>query len=260
MTSSGLTRTLVALAAATAVTATLAVVAAPTQALQADGPDYGSPTVGACSTMTLKQAGAQADKTTVVPCSQAHTAKVAGVMRLPGKLDYSSDAKQLYKAMLNRCKPEWNAMLGRTDAVRDSSAYDLVWFVPTKDQRQHGARWMSCSVVMSQGGAKLVKLRANKTPLLPSGKLKDGIHRCLLATTSSSITTPCSAKHGWRATGSFVIASKKFPGVKSVNRTARTKCASRTTRGKAYRWTYWTKLDWQVGGDHAVICYSKTTS
>jgi len=259
MTISGLTRTLVALAATTAVTATLAVSAAPTQALQADGPDYGAPAVGACSTMTAKQAGAKADKSTVVPCSQAHTAKVAGVAMLPGKLDYSSDPTKLYKSMVKRCKPEWNAMLGRTFAARDSTAYDLVWFFPTKDQRQHGARWMSCSVVLRHA-SKLAKLPTNKTPLLPSGKLKDGIHRCLLATTSATIMTPCSAKHGWRATGSFVIDSKKYPGAKSVNRTAKSKCLSRTMRGKAYRWTYWTRINWQVGGDHAVICYSKTTS
>jgi hypothetical protein len=259
MTISGLTRTLVAVAATTALTATLAVTAAPTQALQTDGPDYGAPTVGACSTMTAKQAGAKADKSTVVPCSQAHTAKVAGVSMLPGKLDYTSDTTQLYKSLVKRCKPMWKAMLGRTDAVRDSSAYDLVWFFPTKTQRQHGARWMSCSVVLRQG-AELAKLPTNKTPLLPGGRLKDGIHRCLLATTSASITTRCSARHGWRATGSFVIASEKFPGAKAVNRTAKTKCASRTTRGKAYRWTYWTRINWQVGGDHAVICYSKTTS
>jgi hypothetical protein len=92
------------------------------------------------------------------------------------------------------------------------------------------------------------------------GKLGDGIHRCLLATTSAVVTTRCSAKHGWRATGSFQIASHRFPGSKSVDRAASTKCASRTDRRKPYRWTYWTKVNWQVDGDHAVICYTKTTS
>ncbi len=256
MTLSGITRTLVAVAATTALTVT----AAPGHAgVVTDGPDYGAPTVGDCSTMTPKQADAKTDKSSVVPCSQAHTAKVAGVVHLPGKLDYSSDPAKLYKAMVKRCKPMWNTMLGRTHAVRDSSAYQLVWFIPTKNQRHHGARWMSCSVVLRQG-THLAELPANKTPLLPSGKLGDGIHRCLLATTSASITTRCKSPHGWRATGSFVIASKKYPGAKAVNRTARTKCASRTTQGKAYRWTYWTRINWQVGGDHAVICYSKTKS
>jgi hypothetical protein len=159
----------------------------------------------------------------------------------------------------DKCRPKVNAMLGRTDAVRDSSAYELVWFFPTKTQREHGARWMSCSVVLRQA-FRLAKLPTDKTPMLPSGKLGDRIHRCLLADTSRVVTTRCAARHGWRATGSFVISSKSYPGAKAVNRKARSKCATRVQPGKAYRWTYSSKIDWQVGGDHAVICFSKTSS
>ncbi len=255
MTLSGLTRTLVAAAAAT----TLALSATPGHALQANGPDFGAPTVGACSTMTAKQSDASSDKSTVVPCSKAHTAKVAGVLHLPADLDYSANPKALYKVVVRRCQPEWADLVGRTAAVRDSSAYQLVWFIPTKQQRSHGARWLSCSVVLRQG-TSLAKLPTNKTPLLPKGKLGDHIHRCLLATTSAVVTTRCSAKHGWRATGSFVIAKNTYPGAKSVNGKARTKCASRTNRHKSYRWTYWTRIGWQIGGDHTVVCYTKTTS
>ena len=88
MTISGLARSLCAVAAATALT----VSATPSQAQgQPDGPDFGAPTVGACSTMTAKQSAAQADRSTVVPCSQGHSAKVAGVVllgidNLPGSL------------------------------------------------------------------------------------------------------------------------------------------------------------------------------
>jgi hypothetical protein len=255
MTLSGLTRTLAAVAATTALTLSTV----PGQALQADGPDFGAPSVGACSTMTARQADRSTDRSTVVSCSRAHTAKVAGVVHLPAKLDYTADSATLYKVVVKRCHPKWNALLGRTAAVRDSSAYQLVWFNPTKDQRDHGARWLSCSVVLRQGSG-LAKLPTNKAPLLPKGRLGDRVHRCLLATTSAVVTTRCSAKHGWRATGSFVIATRDYPGAKAVNRTARTKCASRTNRRKAYRWTYWTKVNWQAGGDHAVICYTKTTS
>jgi hypothetical protein len=255
MTLSGLTRSAVAVAA----TAGLALSTAPSDARQANGPDFGAPTVGACSTMTADQSDAASDKSTVVPCSQDHTAKVAGVVQLPAKLDYSAGTAALYKVVLKRCRPLWNDLLGRTAAVRDSSAYQLVWFNPTQRQQNHGARWLSCSVVLRQGST-LAKLPTNKSPLLPTGKLGDRIHRCLLATTSAVVTTRCKAKHGWRATGAFVIDSDHYPGAKTINRTARKKCVSRTDRDKAYRWTYWTKLGWQAGGDHAVICYTKTTS
>ncbi|HEX3298119.1 MAG TPA: septum formation family protein [Nocardioides sp.] len=257
MTISGPTRVVAAVAAATA----LAVSTAPAEAgprLAADGPDYGAPTVGSCSTMTPRQADHPSDRSTVVPCSKAHTAKVAGVVRLPKGVDYTSSPVRVYRAMVDRCRPRFDSMLGRSAAVRDSSAYDLVWFVPTAKQQQHGARWLSCSVVLRQG-ARLAKLPTDKTPMLPSGRLGRGIQRCLLADTSRVVTTRCSSRHGWHATGAFVIASKRYPGRKAVNRRAASTCVSRVQSGKPYRWTYWTKINWQVGGDHAVICYSKTT-
>ena len=126
--------------------------------------------MGACSTMTAKQAAAQADRSTVVPCSQAHAAKVAGVVRLPDGLNYSSKILKLYRVIVDKCRPKANQMLGRTSAVRDSSAYDLVWFTPTKRQRQHGARWISAP--SSSGRPSSAKLPADKTPLLPSGKAR----------------------------------------------------------------------------------------
>jgi len=256
MTIRRLNRTLVAVTAATG----LAFSAAPARAqmARADGPAFGAPKVGTCTTMTATQAEAAADRSTVVPCSDAHTAKVAGVVRLPDRLDYSSGVLKLYRVIAGKCRPKVNVMLGRTHAVRDSSAYDMVWFIPTRAQRRHGARWMSCSIVLRQA-FKLARLPTNTTPLLPTGKLGDGIHRCLLADTSQVIRTRCAARHGWRATGAFVIASEKYPGHKTISRKAGNRCATRVLAGRSYRWTYSSKIDWQLGGDHAVICYSKTS-
>ena len=258
MTISGAARTLAALAAAATVVTGAPAQAGQIHAARTLSPSAGAPTVGACSTMTAKQSNARSDRSTVVPCSQGHTAKVAGVVRLPDRLDYS-DLVKLYRVMQGRCRPKANAMLGRTYAVRDSSAYDVAWFVPTKSQRENGARWISCSIVLRQA-FRLARLPTDKTPLLPSGRLGDGIHRCLLADTSRVVTTRCQARHGWRATGSFVIASKRYPGYKAVSRKGKDRCASMVQKGKAYRYTWSDKIAWQAGGDHAVICFSKTSS
>ena len=61
MTLSGPARMLVAVA--TGVTLALSLSAAPGEARsRADGPDFGAPTVGACSTMTPEQAGEETQK------------------------------------------------------------------------------------------------------------------------------------------------------------------------------------------------------
>jgi len=212
----------------------------------------GAPTVGACSTMTAAQADAPADRSTVVACSQAHTAQVAGVVRVPRALqwDAASD-KELYRVIARRCLPTVEALLGRNTRTRDSSAYDLLWFRPTKAQIAQGARWLSCSVELRQA-ASLAKLPRSTSPFLPAGALPDKVARCL---TKSTLTTRCSARHQWRATGSFVI-SGSYPGRKKVDDRANEKCRSRVTPGAPYRWTYQDKITWNLGGDHVVVCYS----
>ena len=236
-------------------------------ALGATGPSYaahqqragsltGAPTVGACSVMTAAQAAAAVDRSTVVSCSQQHTAEVAGVVKLPSGLRWSQATRaDLYRVIADRCLPYVAATLGRDTRTRDSSAYDFVWFESTKTQRSQGARWLSCSVIRPKG-ADLITLPTSTTPFLPSGRLRDGVARCM---TRTGDRTPCSAGHLWRATGSFVVTGR-YPGRKALNRKADTRCRTRVTAGKPYRWTYWDKTTWNVGHDHVVVCFSRTRS
>jgi hypothetical protein len=253
MTISGTTRALAAAAALTLTTlATIGSAHAGTS--RVGDPMHGAPTVGTCSTMTAAQAAASADKSTAVPCGKTHTAQVAGVVRLPARLQWSTaGVLQLFRVVVDQCRPQVNAMLGRNDRTRDRSAYDYVWFEPTKAQRSKGARWLSCSVVLRETGA-LAPLPRAKAPFLPSGTLSDRVARCL---TKKPYTTTCSAQHLWRATGTFTVAGS-YPGPTKLNATAKHKCSSRVQAGRAYRWTYRDKITWNRGHDHVVVCYSKT--
>ncbi len=253
---------------ALAVTATLSLAAfGALGGLGALGPSYagtqqrtggltGAPIVGTCSTMTPTQAGAKSDHSTVVDCSQAHTAEVAGVVKLPKNLTWSDATKaKLFRVIVDRCLPDVDATLGRDNPTRDSSAYDYVWFEPTQAQRDQGARWLSCSIDRPKA-ATLVNLPTSTTPFLPGGTLPDNVARCL---TKSGYNTPCSAAHLWRATGTFTV-SGSYPGTKALSAKAITKCRTRVRAGKPYAWTYRDKVTWNVGHDHVVVCYSKTRS
>src|SRR4029079_14473291 len=74
-----------AVAAAAALTLTALAMTSPAHASaqRATDPFVGAPTVGTCSTMTPKQAAAQSDHSAAGDCTQAHTAVVAGVVKLP---------------------------------------------------------------------------------------------------------------------------------------------------------------------------------
>ena len=250
---SGLTRILTAVATTTALT----VAAAPAHAQQskAGDPLFGAPTVGTCSTMTATQAAAAADHSTAVDCTATHTAQVAGVVQLPVGMKWSTaSVNDLFRVVVARCDPKANAVLGRNVATRDSSAYDSIWFEPTKAQRSHGARWLSCSVILRHAKA-LAPLPTSTTPFLPDGTLPDDVARCI---TKRGFRTPCTATHAWRTTGTFSVAGK-FPGAKVLNRKANRKCASRVTTAD-YGWLFQSKVKWNVGGDHVVVCFSKTTA
>jgi Septum formation len=252
MNGSGLTRILAVAVAATALTLGIT----PADALATDGPMYGAPTVGTCSVMTAQQTGLQTDKSTVVPCTHKHTAKVAGVVQLPAKVGYGDSFQTLYRVVADRCLPKVDVLLGRTNGVRDSSAYIPIWFVPTRKQRRHGARWVSCSIVLAHA-TKLAPLPTDKSPLLPSGNLGNQVARCLKTLGGTLYTTGCRATHQWRATGTLAV-SGAYPGRKALNKIARRKCVSRV-HSRTYRWLYLDKITWNVGHDHAVVCFTKTT-
>jgi Septum formation len=248
--------TIRALATAAALTLPVVALVSPASAGASTDPMVGAPTVGTCSTMTAAQAGARADHSTIVDCSVAHTAEVAGVVRLPSRLQWDTAGdRALYRVIARRCLPEVEAMLGRNTRTRDSSAYDLLWFRPTKTQIAEGARWLSCSVELRQARS-LARLPTSTTPFLPAGTLPDKVARCL---TRSALTTRCSARHRWRATGTFTVTGS-YPGHRKLDTKANEKCRSRVTPGQPYRWTYQDKITWNVGGDHVVVCYSPTDS
>ncbi|HEY3528732.1 MAG TPA: septum formation family protein [Nocardioides sp.] len=245
------------LAAAAALTLTaLATAGTAYAAEQRAGELAGGPAVGACSTMTAEQAAAAIDRSTAVPCSEKHTAQVAGVVQLPSGMQWSGASRaDLFRVVAGRCLPEVAATLGRDTRTRDSSAYDYVWFEPSKRERSQGARWLSCSVIRPKA-ALLITLPTSRTPFLASGTLRDGLARCM---TKAGDRTPCSAGHLWRATGTFVV-SGRYPGPKALNRTATNRCRTRVAAGKPYRWTYGDKVTWNVAHDHVVVCFSKTRS
>ena len=252
---SGVTRVTVAAAAAAA--ALLA--SAPAQAGQhrAPGAMTGAPTVGTCSTLSAQQAAAETDTSTAVPCKQAHTAWVAGVVKVPASLDWSTASdKDLYRVVANKCAPTVLEALGPASWSRaDNTAYDFVWFRPTSDDVTAGARWLSCSIVLEHG-ARLADLPKRKAPFVPRGKHADSIARCL---TKSVLTTPCSARHTWRATGTFTLDVAARPKPASLNKTATRRCLPHVDRHRFYRFTYKDPLTW-AAGDHTVVCYTKTKS
>ena len=106
------------------------------------GESFGIPTVGECRNYGLAAVAPPTNESPVVPCGELHTSKVIATPLLPDGLTWDSPAPAIRLAMLEAGLPKFRQLLGRTERLRQRSAYELAWFGPTQVQKDAGARWL----------------------------------------------------------------------------------------------------------------------
>ncbi len=232
-----------------------AALAAPLPASAGTEPDphFEEPTVGECHNYGWSVYSSQSDTSAPVGCGTKHTAKVFKVIQLPADVDWTATDEQLGALVSTKCNPTWKKWMGRDDVTIARSAYSAAWFRPTQAQRDAGARWLRCDIVLrkSKGLAPLPK---NKAPMIPK-PLSKKVQKCLNG--KSYLTTSCSYKHQWKATGAFKMAKGKYPSTTKFGKVAASRCPKLTT-GRTYLYEYPGKTQWK-SGYRIMVCYTKTT-
>lgn len=212
------------------------------------------PQVGDCHDYGMKIAAKEHETSAPVNCNQDHTARVIEVRDLPDGKSWSDyDLVALARMSSRYCYPKLWEALGRTDKVRDMSAYSFYWFTPTKAQRQDGARWIRCDIALN-GGRHLLNLPTDAQPALPSGKLPKTVARCLTANTP--YTTTCSHRHAYKAVGAFRMKVDHYPSQRKLQKIAVRSCG-RFVHTRAWYWTTRGRSGF-AQGDHVMVCYDKT--
>ncbi|MFN8193028.1 MAG: septum formation family protein [Nocardioidaceae bacterium] len=230
----------------------LTLVPAQTAHAAAGDPDYNKPTVGDCHNYTYEEMYAESDTTAAVPCTDSHTGKVIAVPRVPDTVAWS-DTDALNRIVHKKCYPAIDAALGRTELMRALTAYNPSVFIPTKAERQQGARWIRCDVFLWRG-TDLSPLPYDTAPLVPK-PLTDNVRRCL---NGKLYLTTCDAKHAWKATFDFNVRKGAYPNKTQMARIAGKKCSSHVAAG-GFRYDPPTKEQWKAGY-RVMICFSHTTS
>lgn len=216
-------------------------------------PEDGIATVGECRTYTFDQAMRASENSAPVDCSTSHTAKVLGTPMLPDGMTYG-DIAALERVMLRTCYPAFGRLLGRTDSLRHRSAYTMMWFIPTQAQRDRGARWLRCDLVL-QGGRTLQPIPADTAPILGPAPLRNRVARCA---TAQEVRTTCSRAHEWRATGTYLVPRDAYPGNRTMSRIAHRTCPSRTST-RAWYAVWATRAQWRAG-DKMIVCHSRRSN
>jgi hypothetical protein len=219
----------------------------------------GKPSVGECRQLTTSQIAAASDTSAPIACSNAHNDRVIAVPNLPTGVSWSdlSTSAKLIATATKLCYPALRHTLGQTDLVRNRSAYTFLFFEPTSRQRNAGARWMRCDLALQQG-ATYAHLPTDHVPALSGSRLPDKVARCLVAVSGQYLTTPCKAAHVYRATGSFTIAAKRYPGRKQLLSIGRSKCPAMVSTDTSFRFTWNPKPVWNLVHDRVMVCYSHT--
>lgn len=219
------------------------------------GPDHGIATVGECRTYTYDQAMQMSEDSAPVDCTTSHTAQVLATPHLPDGMGWDATEQGVqarYRVMARACYPAFQAHLGRTESLRHKSAYTMMWFEPTAAQKERGARWLRCDLVL-QRRQSLRTLADATAPVLHRAPLPHREARC---ETGTHVRTTCDSRHRWRATGTYLVRQDTYPRRRAFIRLADQKCPRRTSsRDWFARWS--SRVMWRAG-DHMIVCFSKT--
>ena len=82
--------------------------------------------------------------------------------------------------------------------------------------------------------------------------------RCLAG--KSHLVTTCKATHSYRATGSFNVDVKTFPGRKRIIQIGRNRCPALVSTDRDFLFSWKPQVLYNVAHDHTVVCFSRSAS
>lgn len=224
-------------------------------AVGAAAPGAGRPAVGDCHALTSRENQASVDPDRAVPCTQRHTTvtfKVPTVRRAVAR-DLEANFDVAYRV----CRPALARALRATERTLAVSAYTMTIFAPTRRQVAAGARWLRCDVFLPVGPRGLAPLPTDRAPVVGRRlPLPNKISRCGNAGRSGFSRTVCTARHEFRARGSVVVRSRRFPGEDALVAIARRRCPS--IAGRRYYPTWPLEQFWASEPQPRIVCYRRT--
>lgn len=213
--------------------------AAPSTAGAVD-PLTGSPEKGECYDVTYAQSAGESIDEEPVLCTERHTIWVTNVILIPGTDPIDPASPALQAQLLTACYDARDTAIGGDLTRFGRSVYQIVYFVPTQAQRDAGARWASCGLVLLKAGG-LVSTTRPTPARLASDRVPASLALCV---NRKFQATPCSESH--------IAKSKVGIALKGADATVERaqKIAERTCPrkvGRAYAGWYFRSTDVKRG-------------
>ncbi|WP_341805393.1 septum formation family protein [Nocardioides ochotonae] len=217
-----------------------------------------APKVGSCHRLTYAQAVAPTAPEGSVPCAQPHTS----ITYAAGALDdvvrghlVAVDSARVQEQVARTCPRELQGFLGGTPDDLRLSMLRPIWFTPTVEQSDEGARWYRCDVIEVTAGKRLVPLGRDLRGAL--GRTDDRERYAMCGTAAPDAASfrrvPCAEPHTWRAISVVDLPDGAYPGTDAVRDAGQAPCedAGRDVAADplSFTWGYeWpTREQWAAG-------------
>jgi hypothetical protein len=231
-----------------------------------DSIERARPRPGDCHAMTLQQVTATSAENTSTDCLHRPTTITVAVgdLVVKGK-KVAPESRAAENLMRRTCEPKLASWLGTDPKALRLSRLTAVWFVPTPEQVDAGARWFRCDLVGFDRGDHLF-------PLPPPHELRGalghdrGARYALCGTarpgTEKFRRVTCSLRHSWVAVGTVDLAGgKRYPGQRKVRGDGDSACSrkARASAGGARKYDYgweWPNAQQWKAGQHYGFCWA----
>ncbi len=218
------------------------------------------PPRAACYRLRSAQLTRPTHATSPVPCWRRHTARTIHVGRLDlrrGGRPVAVDSPAVQDQLAEVCPRRLAGYVGGSGRTRDLSRLAVVWFSPTLEEADAGARWFRCDLVAFDRGAALLALpgaRRLRGVLDRSRSLDtDGLCGTAAPGAEGFQRVACARRHSWRAIDTLRLEGRRYPGVRKARRAGDAACKAEA-RARAentlkfrYGWEWPTAAQWRAG-------------
>ncbi|MFT4263808.1 MAG: septum formation family protein [Nocardioides sp.] len=238
-----------------------------TSGTNADADSAKPPATGICRNLTRVEMAEPSNAGEHVACSEPHNSTTFASGELPddfAKADY--DDPDLDTWAYGTCMSALEEYLDAGDSTLMRSLFTWVWFRPSEDAWDEGARWYRCDLLAGgDHGQHYLDLPTTTQGLL-TGKAGDQWMACARGSdVNDSPRVACNQAHGWRAVTTIKVgeAGDPWPGEKAVESKTKQFCSSSVAAwlnyptDYNYAYTWFGKAEWKAGNRRS-ICWAKT--
>ncbi|MFT4009118.1 MAG: septum formation family protein [Nocardioidaceae bacterium] len=225
-----------------------------------------APRVGQCYRLTPADVLAPTNAELAVACTTRHNAQTIAVGLVPRRIggkQVDVDAPRATAFVAQRCPKAYARFAGGSQTDRDLSRLKVVWFGPSLQDAEAGARWYRCDLIgFSRGDTLMRRTKPIRRGVLGSTD-RDLFALCGTAAPGKPgfQRVMCSLDDRWRAIATIPLGDGSYPGSAAVREAGDQPCADLTREAQdfaltyTYGWEWPTLAQWQ-SGQHFGFCWS----